>query len=119
FDGDQHQQQRRRVPFAGLDDGEMPTAIVIHRRNESPEKPVEWVSFGMDLAGSLYEELDAGIDEESSEEVCDPGKLVQERGAEHDEDGAHGERTEDPPEEHAVLELGRNCKDRENDDEDE
>jgi hypothetical protein len=55
LDGRQHQEKRGRVSLAGLDDGEMPTAIVVHRRNESPEQPEEWVSFGMDLVGPLHE----------------------------------------------------------------
>jgi len=37
LDGDEDQQQRGGVPFAGLDDGEVPTVVVMHRWNASSE----------------------------------------------------------------------------------
>ena len=91
----------------GGDDGELRTAIVGDRRYEAPEETKQGVALRVDFVASLQEQLDPGEHEEGTEDVDDPVESLQERRTEHDEDGPHDERAEDPPEEHAVLKLGR------------
>jgi len=73
----------------------------------------------MNLALPLQEELDPGEDEERAEDVDDPVEALEKHGAEDDEDGAHEQGAEDPPEEHPVLEHGRDGEVREDNEEDE
>ena len=57
----------------------------------------------MDLRVLLPEQLQAGVDEESSKDVDQPVEAVDQPDAGKDEDRAHDERAQYPPEEHGVL----------------
>src|SRR5690606_29940234 len=98
---------------------EMLTAVLTDGPHEPPEQLEQWVSFRVHLVAALDEELDPGEHQKRTEDVNHPVEALEERRAEHDENRAHDERTQDPPEQDPVLVLTRNRECREDDDEDE
>ena len=66
----------------------------------------------MDFGLLLGEQLDAAVHRGSAEDIDDPVESLDESHAGSDEDGAHEERAEDPPEQDLVLVVGRHQKKR-------
>jgi hypothetical protein len=62
---------------------------------------------------AVAEDLDAGVDQEHTEDQQHPPELGDQRRPEDDEAGAKGEGSEDAPEQHPVLELERDGHRRE------
>ncbi len=67
----------------------------------------------------LEEQLDAGIDQEGSEQIRHPVEAVQQRDSGADEDGTHQDRAEDAPEQHLALQLRWNFEVAEDEQKDE
>jgi hypothetical protein len=63
------------------------------------------VLLGVELLVLLQRHAHAGDDEQRAEDVDDPLESGQQRRARADEQAAHHERAENPPEQHAVLVL--------------
>ena len=63
--------------------------------------------------------LDAGVNEEGTEDVENPVETVDHTHADENKSCAHDDRANDSPEEHAVLEFGSNFEVGENENEDE
>jgi hypothetical protein len=61
----------------------------------------------------VTEELDAGEDEESAEDVDAPVERPQQHARARDEPRAHEQRADDAPEQHAMLICRRHCESRE------
>ena len=71
------------------------------------------IGVGVHFRLGTEEHLEAGIDQEGAEEIEDPMKLGDERGAAQDHAATHGDRPHDAPEEDAMLEAEGNTEVRE------
>jgi hypothetical protein len=66
---------------------------------------------------ALSQELHPCEDEERAEDIDEPVEAREHRAAREDHDGAHDQRPQDAPEQHAVLVERRHLERREDDDE--
>ena len=76
--------------------------FVRDRQNPSQEsngRIILGVGFGLIRKGNP----DPGEDQEGSEEIDDPVKIVEQRRSEGNENPAHDERAQNPPEQNPVL----------------
>ncbi len=121
LDDQQHQEERGEAPDAVLLDPEFVAVQMRGEREELPGDPDEQVLVHALALGLVMGQgqLDAGEEQESPEEGQQEGETLHRGDARDDEDRAHGDRADDSPEEHAVLQVVRDLEVGEDQDEDE
>ena len=121
LDDEQHEEQRREAAYAVFLDPEL---VAMQVRREGEELPGDFDEEVLvhALAFVLVTregQLDAGEQEECSEDRQQPGEALDGGDAGDDENRAHGHGADDAPEQDAVLKVIRNLEVREDQDEDE
>ena len=79
-------------------------------RDEPSHEPHHGIIFRLDVEFFLLEHLDAGVNQEGTEDVNDPVEAIDESRANEDHRQAHYQRTHHAPEEDAMLVLGRHLE---------
>ena len=119
FDHQQNNEERRRKKSSVFADKEVITVVIVGHRHKTPEEPENRVPFRVDLIIIVREHLDAGDDQEGTEDVDYPVKLLDQCNAGKNEGGTHKQRPDDSPEKDLVLVLSRDTKEGEDHQEDE
>ena len=112
FHDQQHHQQR----------GDQPGALAANDELISPEgadhrkKPLllqqaqHHILIGMHIFLIMKHHADAGVDQESAEDVDDPVKAVDQGHPHRDHEPAHEQRAQDPPEQNFMLVFGMHAE---------
>ena len=103
FHHQQHQEERRRHQHARMAHEEALPLEVLGDGHDLAEEADERVALRLDLRLAAQRQLEGGEDQERAEDVHQPVEAVQQRRARADEDAAHDQRAEHPPEEDAAL----------------
>ena len=103
LDHDEHGEQRRGQPLAGLLD-EHRLAVVLAGGRHDPAHDLEHrVVLGVDLLVVVPQQADRREDQEAAEHEEHPLELLEQRGAGEDEDEPEHQRPEHAPEQHPEL----------------
>ena len=103
----QHYKERCGHQDAILPDEELLSSVVLGHGHEPLEQFHQRIALRVNLSLPLHDHLDTREDQESSEDVDDPGKLRDELCTERDHDGSHDQGSDDAPEQHLMLIDGR------------
>src|ERR1039458_9447175 len=102
FDEREHQENRRSVQFS-VPSQEEPWRFRVRRHGQQPSQSAnDKALFGLDLTLRGKHNLNPAENQENTEQDHDPTVLEQ-FGAENDEDAAEDQRTQDAVEQNAVL----------------
>src|SRR6266511_2155999 len=107
LDHQQDQRQGGEVKGAIAPDCEVAAGKTLNQPQVALGKTNDEVIAQISVILFFKQQLEAGVKDDGAEDVVDPVEVLQHGKARGDEEGPHHDGAEDPPEEHLVLQFGR------------